>query len=595
MMGEEEKEEEEEEMVGRGCVLPKGVRVTVAEGTWRGVLDLVCGQRERVDEWERVVAGLFLHINTRVIPIPVEKVWQTMLAPHSHAHSRRTDNKEEEEGEEEVARKLGVLKVLWLHSKTHPFDLSRYDWKTPFGETTARWEGPIEEAVEAVEGKLERAERRAREGNVYDRKLTTGEVEVGGGAEEEEEEEWYDVWDEEEPETLASAICLVDSYLLASIDLRGFVGMGWERESVHSSVLRVLIQRFDQVAAFVALSILSLPRREDRVRMVSKAVMVASALAEMGNFHSSMAILSCLVGRSSISRLTKTFRALPRPSLIRLEQLQALMAMDSNFGAYRKTLAERLANKLPTVPFLGCHIHDLAIIDETMSDYTTGEFLNMQKLLQTGDVVSTLRACQREVFSPQTPRSLHRSVITFVLTMGRESSLSITEEHQISQLREPREVDGHPSESPVRQSHGSMEDDESVLMALFAETWVDGESLLHSTRANHDHVRGTLCVTSHHVYFYASTLGVSSHLAIPFPDIASIKTPSGLFGRSKLVLDLSSTAGSRHPHVKFGNILKRKHVISALRHGRRACAAAEIVQQRVKAVKDRIRISSPYR
>ena len=126
--------------------------------------------------------------------------------------------------------------------------------------------------------------------------------------------------------------------------------------------------------------------------------------------------------------------------------------------------------------------------------------------------------------------------------------------------------------------------------------------MLHSTQADHDHVGGSLCVTSHQVYFFAMELGVSSRMAIPFPTISAVKTPSGLFGRSKLVLDIilplrlqqrsKSQTKASSSQIKFSNILKRKHVLSALERGQRACAAAEIVQQRVGS---RIRLSSPYR
>jgi len=96
-----------------------------------------------------------------------------------------------------------------------------------------------------------------------------------------------------------------------------------------------------------------------------------------------MQILSAL-NFGSVKRLEKSWKSVNSKSLTSLDEIEYLMSQDSNFGAYRKSLAEGIA-----VPFLGLILSDLVHIEESLDKVTTKTgraFINFEKLGQISHV-----------------------------------------------------------------------------------------------------------------------------------------------------------------------------------------------------------------
>jgi len=181
---------------------------------------------------------------------------------------------------------------------------------------------------------------------------------------------------------LAKVLTLADYKLFKRLGLTELHQQVWFDQDVLSPNLLALIARFNLVSYWAATEIV-LSSQKNRSKVVTLFINVMKAFHTLRNFNGIMQILSAL-NFGSVKRLEKSWKSVNSKSLTSLDEIEYLMSQDSNFGAYRKSLAEGIA-----VPFLGLILSDLVHIEESLDKVTTKTgraFINFEKLGQISHV-----------------------------------------------------------------------------------------------------------------------------------------------------------------------------------------------------------------
>jgi son of sevenless-like protein len=112
-------------------------------------------------------------------------------------------------------------------------------------------------------------------------------------------------------------------------------------------------------------------RLQDRVKLVSKLIQIASKLRSLNNFNGLMAILSGL-NRGPVYRLRQTVAALEKKKEGRVyrlwQDLVNLTSSDHSYNVVRKALK---SVSPPSIPYLGMYLTDLTFIEEGNKKFLT--------------------------------------------------------------------------------------------------------------------------------------------------------------------------------------------------------------------------------
>jgi len=145
-----------------------------------------------------------------------------------------------------------------------------------------------------------------------------------------------------------------------------------------------MVQYFNDVASWVATTILVETHVRNRAKVMDIFIHIAQALKEMNNFHLVTAITSAF-NTSTLLRLKWTVEKLPKRSKQILEELEELMNVQSSFKNYRLAIEEV---EPPCIPYMGVYLTDLTFIDEGNPHKIAGR-INFSKCLYSHKVIST--------------------------------------------------------------------------------------------------------------------------------------------------------------------------------------------------------------
>jgi son of sevenless-like protein len=127
-------------------------------------------------------------------------------------------------------------------------------------------------------------------------------------------------------------LAIKEQGLFKSIKLSEFYCQGWnDKKSTKCKNLQKLIAWFNQVAAGMATEIL---RHEDvsvRVDVIKKLIAMAEECLHKFNYNTCFEIVAGL-NMASISRLKKTWKALPKKSMESWESLNRIVSNESIFS-----------------------------------------------------------------------------------------------------------------------------------------------------------------------------------------------------------------------------------------------------------------------
>jgi len=175
-----------------------------------------------------------------------------------------------------------------------------------------------------------------------------------------------------------------------------FLAKKKDKEKRSPNVVR-LANWFNTISFLIAQDILQ-PDSETRTKAIERWLLVAAKCKKINNFNSLMEVLAAL-GMSCISRLKKSWKALPENVSSQYEELDNIMDMNKNYKSYRRELEKATSANSPCVPYVGVILRDLLFIEEGNADtHEESGFVNFEKMRLVAAVTSYMQSFQRRPY-----------------------------------------------------------------------------------------------------------------------------------------------------------------------------------------------------
>jgi len=167
---------------------------------------------------------------------------------------------------------------------------------------------------------------------------------------------------------LAKQFCLFDQKRFCAIKTSELKGHNWSTFENTPNITRC-IEFFNRVSYWCATEIVTKNTIKQRTRALKKIISLAKKCAVYHNYNSAFAITSAL-NFCSISRLRKTWKALPSKYKLLYNEMMELCKVEENYFPYKKLL---LTQTPPLVPYLGVYLRDLTFLEVGNPTYLDDE------------------------------------------------------------------------------------------------------------------------------------------------------------------------------------------------------------------------------
>ncbi|KAJ3216830.1 hypothetical protein HDU67_008916 [Dinochytrium kinnereticum] len=196
--------------------------------------------------------------------------------------------------------------------------------------------------------------------------------------------------------------------------------------------VKTMILMSNQVAGWVAQSILSEKEVKKRANLIKHFISIAEKCRSINNFNTLMSILAGL-NSAPIHRLKRTWELLNQKAQASLESLRITMNPTKNFSRYRETLHN--VNP-PCVPFLGFYLTDLTFIEDGSPNFLKGhdDMINFSKRMKTAEVIREIQQYQNAPYQLTHVPELQQFLKQSFMETADETDL-----YNMSLLLEPRE------------------------------------------------------------------------------------------------------------------------------------------------------------
>eukprot|EP01156_Anaeramoeba_ignava_P002039 Anaeramoba_ignava/a217381_69.p1 GENE.a217381_69~~a217381_69.p1 ORF type:complete len:764 (-),score=277.08 a217381_69:108-2399(-) len=237
----------------------------------------------------------------------------------------------------------------------------------------------------------------------------------------------FDV-DEEE---IARQLTIREFSIYSAIKPPELLNQAWSKAKYKHRATNVLmlINRFNEVSAWVATTIAKADRIRVRVKVLSKFIRLCEHLNELNNFNTLMAVLAG-INNSAIYRLKHTWEDLPKRFQDSFAELSKKMASDSSYKNLREALMQ--VNP-PCIPYLGVYLTDITFIEDGNPD-KIDNLINFYKRVLVSKVIINLQQYQQMGYNFQ---PVHQIQILFQKFQKWDDA----EIYKKSLLIEPRNTD----------------------------------------------------------------------------------------------------------------------------------------------------------
>lgn len=201
-------------------------------------------------------------------------------------------------------------------------------------------------------------------------------------------------WD---PKIIAKQMTLISYNLYSKIEVKEFLNACWTKKNKLADAPNIfkLIDRFNLLSFWVVEEVLSYNDKIKRAKCIEKLISVAEWLLKMNNFNDCMNIIN---GLSSyiLKMLKTTWDLVSEKEKEILKDLNKLSNFSRNFIDLRR--AQEKCKGQPCLPYLLLFLKDLAFLEETC-EYVKDEYLvNLEKILQVGDIIESFVSFRANVY-----------------------------------------------------------------------------------------------------------------------------------------------------------------------------------------------------
>lgn len=150
------------------------------------------------------------------------------------------------------------------------------------------------------------------------------------------------------------------------------------------------VEQFNRVSMWAATEVVKGSTCKRRAAAIVHLIQVAHECRKLRNFATTMQVVAGL-SISSVIRLRKTWRLVPKKFTARLSALQAELEPLANFRAYRAAVA---GAQLPALPYMGLYIRDATFVEDGNDDRLANGMANLEKVRMLGALVREVRYFQ---------------------------------------------------------------------------------------------------------------------------------------------------------------------------------------------------------
>lgn len=189
------------------------------------------------------------------------------------------------------------------------------------------------------------------------------------------------------PKEFARQLSIIEYDLFRSIKPFELLDVNWtkkDKEAKSPNVLK-MINFSNHVVKFIINEVLLEDDFRARALTINRLIYIAKYLVEMNNLNGAMEILSSL-RNSSLFRLKKTWKLIPKESWMIFEEIDELFNPEANFKNYRNYVTTICP---PCIAYLGRHLSDLLFLDEKYPKIVEGK-MNFSKMEATSNIISFL-------------------------------------------------------------------------------------------------------------------------------------------------------------------------------------------------------------
>eukprot|EP01103_Thecamoeba_quadrilineata_P010656 TRINITY_DN2359_c0_g1_i1.p1 TRINITY_DN2359_c0_g1~~TRINITY_DN2359_c0_g1_i1.p1 ORF type:complete len:544 (-),score=96.76 TRINITY_DN2359_c0_g1_i1:185-1816(-) len=232
--------------------------------------------------------------------------------------------------------------------------------------------------------------------------------------------------DEIHEEEIARQLTLIDYSIYTAIQPIELLQNSITKD--YSPKVTEMIQRFNEISFWVATSIIDIASAKNRATIVTKFINIADHLRAMNSFNTLIGIISGLTCHP-IRRLKFTFRELSPASRNTLNELILYVDLENDFLRYKQTLHELNGT---CVPYIGIHLRDLVIINETFPNMEK-KLINFKKRRYQYAVVSSVLRFQKKPYAFHSIQQIQRFLVDLSDCVVDEIEL-----YKVSTMVEPR-------------------------------------------------------------------------------------------------------------------------------------------------------------
>jgi len=165
-------------------------------------------------------------------------------------------------------------------------------------------------------------------------------------------------------------------------------------KSTYSQTISSMIARFNTVSQWVASEIVVEANFKKRVSVLKRFIQIARKCLNLNSYNTLLEIIAGL-NMVPVTRLKKTWAALPPKYTKIFHEYDTLMENKQNFRSYREALRN---THPPCLPYFGVVLRDVTFLDVGNPDYID-KHINMEKLLKLHNTIASLQTWQTNPYN----------------------------------------------------------------------------------------------------------------------------------------------------------------------------------------------------
>lgn len=223
------------------------------------------------------------------------------------------------------------------------------------------------------------------------------------------------------PLEVARQLSLIEFKIFEKISPQEFSHQAWSKKNAKEVApnIMALIERCNEVSYWVATEIVLTPNMKQRVSVLSRFIDIAQICYEFRNWNTLMEIMVGL-NLGCVTRLKKTWEALPKHAISTFEQLSRVTGHSQNYLHYREALA---AKELPFAPNLAVHLRDLTFIEDGNEDTVEGGLINFAKMHMLGAVFEEIHRLQSTHFHFKEIKAINKYLTQGIYVLKTDKEL----------------------------------------------------------------------------------------------------------------------------------------------------------------------------